>query len=79
MTAKDTLSEKLIKTINEATEPLETKEIEQKMTGETRAKIFNRLKNLRGEGTIKGKMIGAGKGTWIWWKKEAFTKQRCGQ
>jgi len=72
MNTKDRLSETLIKVINVASEPLETKEIEGKVPAETRQKIFNRLKNLRGEGTIKGKMVGAGKGTWIWWRKDAF-------
>jgi hypothetical protein len=60
--------------LSEASEPLETKEIEKKVPAETRAKIFNRLKDLRGEGIIKGKMVGAGNGTWIWWRKDAFTQ-----
>jgi hypothetical protein len=72
MGVKDPLSEKLIKIIYEAETPLETKEIEEKIEEETRIKIFNRLKDLRGEGIIKGKMVGAGKGTWIWWKNNAF-------
>jgi len=72
MNTKDRLTETLIKIVSDASEPLETKEIEKKVPAETRQKIFNRLKNLRGEGTIKGKMVGAGKGTWIWWKKDAF-------
>lgn len=73
MKSKDKLRETLITVLGEASEPLETKEIEKKVPAETRAKIFNRLKDLRGEGLIKGKMVGAGKGTWIWWKKDAFT------
>ena len=69
---KDAISERLIKVINEASTPLETKEINELIGDETRTKIFNRLKDLRGEGLIKGKMVGAGKGTWIWWKTTAF-------
>lgn len=73
------LTDKIVGTIlniiNNSSEPLETKEIEEKLPKETRTKIFNRLKDLRGEGLIKGKMVGAGKGTWIWWKKDAFTNK----
>ena len=72
MKSKDKLGETLIIVVSEASEPLETKEIEEKVPAETRARIFNRLKNLRGEGLIKGKMVGAGRGTWIWWEKDAF-------
>jgi len=75
MKSKDKLRETLITVLSEASEPLETKEIEEKLPAETRAKIFNRLKDLRGEGIIKGKMVGAGNGTWIWWKKGAFTEE----
>jgi hypothetical protein len=30
-----------------------------------------RLNNLRGEGKIQGKMLGAAKGVWIWWNKSS--------
>ena len=79
MKSKDKLGETLIRVVNEASEPLETKEIEKKVPEATRSRIFNRLKNLRGEGTIKGKMVGAGKGTWIWWKKPAFANKDEGK
>jgi len=71
--SKDGLGDDILKIINNFSEPLETKEIESKLPDETRAKILNRLKDLRGEGLIKGKMVGAGQGTWIWWKKCAFS------
>jgi len=74
MNTKDKLTESLIKIINDAKEPLETKEIEARLPAETRNKIVYRLRDLAVKGEIKGKMVGAGKGTWIWWKKDAFTK-----
>jgi len=66
------LAEKILEVISSATEPLETKEIEEKLKGASRAMILYRLHNLRGEGLIKGKRVGPGKGAWIWWKKDAF-------
>ena len=74
----DELTEVTLKIINETDEPLETKEL-QEMVGKvvtdvTRTKLFYRLNNLRGEGLIKGKFVGPGKGVWIWWKRDAFTK-----
>jgi repressor of nif and glnA expression len=60
----------ILKIINESLEPLETKEIEQLDKKVTRTRILYRLTNLRAEGLIKGKQVGAGKGTWIWWSKE---------
>lgn len=72
----DELTKVTLKIINETDEPLETKEL-QEMVGKvvtdvTRTKLFYRLNNLRGEGLIKGKFVGPGKGVWIWWKKNAF-------
>jgi hypothetical protein len=55
-----------------AKEPLETREIEEKMKSVSRSKILYRLNQLRAENKIKGKFLGAGKGTWIWWKADAF-------
>lgn len=78
MSAKDKLAESLIKIINEAHEPLETKELEGRVPTETRTKIFYRLRDLAMKGEIKGKIVGAGKGTWIWWRKDAFKKQISG-
>ncbi len=67
---KDKESESILKVIKESKEPLETKEIEEKMKNITRTMIFYRLNNLRGDGLIRGKQVGSGKGTWIWWKNE---------
>lgn len=75
MRLKDKLLEAIIAVIENATEPLETREIEEKLPKETRAKILLRLRNLQGEGMIKGKSVGAGRGTWIWWKKDAFPSE----
>ncbi len=70
------LAKKVMEVIRTATEPLETKEIEEKLKDFSRAKILYRLHNLRGEGLIKGKRVGPGKGAWIWWKKGAFEPRR---
>ena len=74
MNSKDKLAEMLLKTLNEASEPLETKEIEKKLPTATRSKIFSRLIALVIAGVVKGKRVGSGNGTWIWWKKDGFTK-----
>jgi len=66
------LTEKILEVITSATEPLQTKEIEEKLREFSRAKILYRLHNLRGEGLIKGKRVGPGKGAWIWWKGDVF-------
>lgn len=65
---EDEIYKKIINVIKSSDEPIETKEIEQKIKGVSRDKILYRLFNLRGEGAIKGKQVGSGKGTWIWWK-----------
>jgi len=64
---RDKTSEKMLKILNKSDSPLETKEIEIILKDCTRTKILYRLNNLRGDGLIKGKSIGSGKGTWIWW------------
>ena len=64
---KDKISEKILKILNGSRDPLETKEIEIILKDYTRTKILYRLNNLRGDGLIKGKAVGSGKGTWIWW------------
>lgn len=73
---KDGLSETILKVVNQASEPLETKEVEKLASMElrnvTRAKLFYRLNMLRAEGSIRGKFVGPGKGVWIWWRKDAF-------
>jgi repressor of nif and glnA expression len=73
----DEISKAALKVITNADEPLETKEIEEKVSkivkDTTRTKLFYRLNNLRAEGQIKGKFVGPGKGVWIWWKKGVFS------
>ena len=63
----DKLSNRILTILREVDEPLETKEIEELLKKETRTKILYRLNNLRGDSLIKGKVVGSGKGTWIWW------------
>ena len=65
--AADSVSDSILNLIRKASEPLETKEIENILKNVTRTKILYRLNNLRGEGKIRGKPVGSGKGTWIWW------------
>jgi repressor of nif and glnA expression len=70
----DILSKEILKLIDESSEPLETKEIENELKRKTkditRTRVFYRLMLLRGENLIFGKFVGSGKGVWIWWKKE---------
>ncbi len=72
----DNISSLALKIIEESNDVLETKEIQEKVEVSikdiTRTKLFARLNNLRGEGLIKGKFVGPGKGVWIWWKTDAF-------
>lgn len=73
---QDQITKAALGLIEESNEVLETKEIQDKLiisiNDITRTKLFARLSNLRGEGLIKGKFVGPGKGVWIWWKKDAF-------
>lgn len=68
------ISNKILGILNSSNAPLETKEIEQRLKDSvkdeitTRTKIFYRLHLLRGEGRILGKLVGSGKGVWIWWR-----------
>ena len=76
---QDILEENILKVIQNSNEPLETKEIQKlledsKIKSLTRTKIFYRLNNLRGEGKIKGKFVGPGKGVWIWWNPSVYEK-----
>jgi len=70
---KMNLKEKILRKIEESEEPLETKEIELAVK-DSRIKVLYRLYDLRGEQKIKGKQIGSGKGTWIWWVKKYIEK-----
>jgi hypothetical protein len=75
MNTKDKLTKDLIKVVDDANEPLETKEIEAKLPTATRTKIVKRLMESAIKGLIKGKTVGSGKKTWVWWRKDAFTKK----
>ena len=79
MNKKDLISDRILSILASANEPLETKEIEEKLSqhfkkGVTRTKVFYRLNILRGDGLLKGKFVGPGKGVWIWWRCDAFEK-----
>ncbi len=63
----DKISKKILSILSKSDEPLETREIEVILKNVTRVKVLYRLNNLRGEGHIRGKAVGSGKGTWIWW------------
>ena len=69
----DTISAKILKIVVQAEEPLETCEVEVILKEVTRVKILYRLNRLRGDGLIKGKPVGSGKGAWVWWAPQAFT------
>jgi len=71
-TSSDVISKRILDILSNADEPLETKEIELILKNVTRVKTLYRLNNLRGDGIIKGKPVGSGKGCWIWWKKGRF-------
>jgi repressor of nif and glnA expression len=68
----DKIRNKILEVLKKADEPLETREIELILKNVTRVKVLYRLNNLRGDGLIKGKPVGSGKGAWIWWRKDAF-------
>jgi hypothetical protein len=80
MYKEDLITKVALKIIEDSEEVLETKEIEEKVVISvkdiTRTKLFARLNNLRGDGLIKGKFVGPGKGVWIWWGKDAFQKDK---
>ena len=71
----DSISHKILSQVAGAVEPFETKEIEALLPKETRVKILYRLNLLRGDGLIKGKAVGSGKGCWIWWKADLYGKK----
>ncbi|MBU2562583.1 MAG: hypothetical protein KKF68_02900 [Nanoarchaeota archaeon] len=78
----DIISEKALQIIEDSNTVLETKEIldelENSIKDITRTKLFARLNNIRGDGLIKGKFVGPGKGVWIWWSKNAFNQNKKG-
>ncbi|MBI2665875.1 hypothetical protein HYX12_04605 [Candidatus Woesearchaeota archaeon] len=79
MRSLDLLSKKIIDILDSSDEPLETRELELLLEKETRIKILYRLNILRGDGAIKGKAVGSGKGCWIWWRTKIPTKNISSQ
>lgn len=79
---EDRIIEGILDILERTSEPLETKEIEEKLAefikkeSVTRTKVFYRLTLLRGEGKLKGKFAGPGKGVWIWWGNEVFKTKK---
>lgn len=77
---QDKLTEAILKIVQKSFEPLETEEIVRLLqeikrpdiafTEATRTKVMYRLNNLRADGQIAGKMLGAGKSVWVWWNKQ---------
>jgi|GEM_PF-2616429 len=67
----DAISKLILQILHDAAEPLETKDLEDRCRNFdpsiTRIKVFYRLQNMRAGGHLKGKFIGSGKGSWIWW------------
>ncbi len=76
----DNIAKAILKIVEESAEPLETKEIQEKInkviSNVTRTKLMYRLTLLRGDSLIKGKFVGPGKGVWIWWEKDAFSDDK---
>lgn len=77
---QDRLADAILKIVQNSSEPLETEDIiirvqeiqrtDVSFKNATRTKVMYRLNNLRADGLISGKMLGAGKGVWIWWNKK---------
>jgi len=70
--SRDKIATRIVEILSKTDEPLETREIELILKDVSRIKVLYRLNNLRGDGVIKGKPVGSGKGAWIWWRKDAF-------
>lgn len=72
----DNITNCILQILDNAHTPLETREVEERVTqlvpSSTRALVFKRLTNLRGDQAIRGTTVGSGKGTWIWWRTNAF-------
>ena len=68
----DRISNRILSILRKAEEPLETREIELLLKNVTRVKVLYRLNMLRGDGEIRGKPVGSGKGAWIWWHAKKF-------
>lgn len=79
---RDKMADAILMIVSNNHEPLETEEIISRLhesakyghnmilKSATRTRVMYRLHNLRADGLIFGKMLGAGKGVWIWWNKK---------
>ena len=68
----DKILDEIYNFIQSSNEPLETEEVISHIHSNvqkdaSRNKVMYRLNNLRAEGKISGKMLGSGKGVWVWW------------
>jgi hypothetical protein len=68
----DKILDEIYNFIQSSNEPLETEEVINHIHSNvekdtSRNKVMYRLNNLRAEGKIAGKMLGSGKGVWVWW------------
>ena len=68
---EDRITKAITAVLDSSAKPLETKEVhslvQKKIGSITRTMLFYRLNVLRGDGKVKGKFVGPGKGVWIWW------------
>jgi len=69
-----TVDEEILSIINSSVYPLETKEIANKFPELSHSQVLQRLTIIWGDGVVKGKLVGSGKGVWIWWRVDAFEK-----
>ncbi|RLE47580.1 hypothetical protein DRJ25_02065 [Candidatus Woesearchaeota archaeon] len=65
---------KLASVIDSSLYPLETKEVTEQVPEFSREQVLRKLTVIWGDGVIKGKQVGSGKGVWIWWRVDAFEK-----
>ncbi len=77
---EDEIQHEIYNLIKTANEPLETEEVISHIHSKvekdaSRNKVMYRLNNLRAEGRISGKMLGSGKGVWVWWHKQQPKKE----
>ena len=72
----DRIRDLILDLIQSKESPLETREVVELVLKEyptcTRTIVFKRLTDMRGDGAIRGKHVGSGKGVWIWWRVNAF-------
>jgi TBPIP/Hop2 winged helix domain len=75
----DKILDEIYNCVKSSNEPLETEEVISHIHSKvekdaSRNKVMYRLNNLRAEGKISGKMLGSGKGVWVWWHNKQKTE-----